>query len=103
MVDVYRQYRTNILQDRSYLTESMGLMAIPSANTGEAMSQGVDFAMDFQKQLSQSWWTSMRANFTYATSEVLNYDEINYPEDQAYRSAEGHSIAQQLYCRTTVH
>ncbi|MDR8392779.1 TonB-dependent receptor [Aliifodinibius sp. S!AR15-10] len=96
VVDVYRQYRTSILQPRTYLTESMGLMAIPSSNYGEAISQGVDFSMDFQKQFSQDWWSSMRANFTYATSEKTKADEINYPQDQAYRSEVGHSIAQRF-------
>lgn len=96
VVDVYRQYRTNILQTRQYLTESMGLMAIPSANTGEAMSEGVDYNMNYQKQISRSWWTSLRANFTYATSEILDYDEINYPNNQLYRSAVGHSVSQRF-------
>lgn len=96
VVDVYRQHRTNILQTRQYLTESMGLMAIPSANTGEAMSQGLDYTMNYQKQINRSWWTSLRANFTYATSEILNYDEINYPDNQLYRSRVGHSISQQF-------
>ncbi len=94
--DVYRQHRTNILLNRSHLGPSMGLMAIPQANTGEALSQGIDLALDYQKQLSQNWWTSMRGNFTYATSEILKYDEIDYPDEMAYRSRVGHSIAQEF-------
>ncbi|WP_265766905.1 TonB-dependent receptor [Fodinibius salsisoli] len=96
VVDVYRRHRTNILQPRSYLNPSMGLMATPSANTGEAQSQGVDVSLDYQKQISKDWWAQMRGNLTYATSEKTKVDEINYPAGMEYRSQEGHSISQRF-------
>ncbi len=92
--DFYRQKRYHILQTRSYIGATMGLLSNPQANTGEAQSQGVDLAINYNKQLSQHLWAKLRATFTYSTSEFLKYDENDYPANESYLSHIGQSLGQ---------
>jgi TonB-linked SusC/RagA family outer membrane protein len=92
--DVFRQRRTNVLQVRSNIGATMGLTAIPATNFGEMESRGLELSMDLNKQISQDWWTQLRSNFTYATSEVTHFDELNYPEELSYRSRIGQNASQ---------
>lgn len=96
IVDAFRQRRSNILQERSNIGSTMGLMVIPAANFGKAESKGVDVSLTYNKQLSQNLWTSLRGNFTYATSKILKFDENIYPENMTYRYKKGQSIARQF-------
>ena len=94
VVDVYKQNRTNILQTRTNIGATMGLTAVPATNFGEIESKGMDVAVTYNKQFSNNWYTQLRGNFTYATNEVLVFDEINYPESMAYRSRIGNNFNQ---------
>ncbi len=94
VADVFRQRRTNILQPRANIGATMGLTAIPTTNFGEMESKGLDFSMDLNQQISQNWWTQLRGNFTYATNEVTQFDELNYPEELHYRSQIGQNASQ---------
>ncbi|WP_210416855.1 SusC/RagA family TonB-linked outer membrane protein [Echinicola soli] len=93
-VDVFEQKRYNILQPRAYLGATMGLMADVSANTGEAMSKGIDATLVYNKSLGRDIWVNLRGNFTYATSEILKIDENTYPDDLQYLSQVGQRIGQ---------
>ncbi|MBA0882949.1 TonB-dependent receptor [Flavobacterium sp. BBQ-18] len=95
VVDIYKQNRTNILQTRTNIGSTMGLTATPAANFGEIESKGMDIAVTYNKQFNNNWYTQLRGNFTYATNKVLVYDEINYPDNMAYRSRIGESFNQQ--------
>ncbi len=92
--DAFQQNRYNILQTRSYIGSTMGLMATPAANTGEAMSKGIDFTLRYNKSLGRDTWVNLRGNFTYATSEILKVDENSYPEELSYLSRVGDRIGQ---------
>ncbi|MDN3667559.1 SusC/RagA family TonB-linked outer membrane protein [Algibacter miyuki] len=95
IVDVFKQNRTNILQTRTNIGSTLGLTAIPATNFGEMDSKGLDASVTFNKQLNDDWYTQLRGNFTYATSEILVYDEVNYPDNMAYRSVISNSATQQ--------
>ncbi|WP_202912374.1 SusC/RagA family TonB-linked outer membrane protein [Sphingobacterium olei] len=95
IMDAFHQKRYNILEDRSFLSATMGLMGgIPQANTAEAESRGLDASVNFNKTLSPNWWTTIRGNFTYATSKILKKDELEYSENMSYLYRTGHSVAQ---------
>ncbi|KDN56618.1 SusC/RagA family TonB-linked outer membrane protein [Flavobacterium seoulense] len=94
VLDVYKQNRTNILQTRTNIGSTMGLTAIPATNFGEIESKGMDLAVTYNKQFNNDWYTQLRGNFTYATNKVLVYDEINYPDELAYRSRIGQNFNQ---------
>lgn len=76
--DFFREYRSNILLERSYIPRTMGLWATPLANLGEAEGKGLDFSVDYSKIFNKDWWMSGRVNFTYATSKYKKYEEPNY-------------------------
>lgn len=92
--DYYTEHRNGILLTRSYMPTSMGLMATPKSNLGEAKASGVDFSLDLQKSFSKDWWITGRLNFTYATSEYTKYEEINYSATP-WRSKVGQPVSQQ--------
>lgn len=94
VLDVYKQNRTNILQQRSVIGSTLGLAAIPSTNFGAAESKGADVSISYNKRFSENWSTNLRGNFTYATSKVLKYDEVNYPPELSYLYRKGQSISQ---------
>ena len=95
IVDAFHQKRYNILEPRSFLSPTMGLMGgTPQANTAEAESKGLDASINYNKSFSQAWWATLRANFTFATSKILKRDELDYPENMSYLYRTGHSVAQ---------
>lgn len=94
VLDVFRQRRSNILQTRSNIGSTIGLTAIPATNFGKVESKGLDFQMNYNKQVNQDFTTSLRANFTYATNKILQYDEILFPEELSYLSVIGDRIGQ---------
>lgn len=94
IVDAYKQTRTNILQARSIIGSTTGLSATPRTNFGSAESKGVDVAVTYNKKFSKNWSTNLRGNFTYATSKILKYDEVEYPSELSYLYRKEQSIAQ---------
>lgn len=95
ILDAYTQNRSNILMVRSYSPGTMGLEASMSANVGKAKSKGLDVSVNYNKSFKNGMWTQLRGNFTYATNEVLVYDEPQYASNEYYRSRVGHPINQQ--------
>jgi TonB-linked SusC/RagA family outer membrane protein len=94
VVDVYKQWRSQILQPKSTVESAAGFSAIPSANYGKAETQGIDVAVNYQRSLNKNAWINVRGTFTYATSKVKVTDEIIFPSDIAYLSRANHSISQ---------
>lgn len=92
-LDYFTEKRTNILMNR-YIPAEMGLSADVRGNVGEAKAYGVDFSIDYNKMLGKEYWIQARANFTYAHSEFVKYEEPNYNENERYRSHVGQSLNQ---------
>jgi hypothetical protein len=93
-LDFYRELRTNILQTRSNIPLEMGLAATPQSNIGEAEGKGIDLSVDYNKSFSKDLWIQLRANYTFAKSKFLVYEEYEY-KDAPWKSHVGYSIAQQ--------
>lgn len=91
--DVYREYRSNILQARQGIPPSLGLLDTPQANVGEAKSRGVDLSMDYNHYFNKDLWAQVRGNFTYATNEVVKFEELAY-RDEPWKSRIGHPVGQ---------
>lgn len=91
-VDAYYERRSNILMQRVYISNTMGLTAPVSANVGVASGRGIDLQMDYNKTFGQAW-LQMRGTFTYAASELLVNEEPNYPASMHYLSRVGQSLA----------
>lgn len=92
IAEYFTEKRDNILMTRSSIPNTMGLTATPRANVGEASGNGVDMTLEYQKSWNKDFWTSARANFTYATNRYDVYEEPEYNEP--WRSRVGLSIKQ---------
>lgn len=92
IAEYFTEKRDNILMTRSSIPNTMGLTATPRANVGEASGKGVDLMLEYQKSWNKDFWTSARANFTYATSRFDVYEEPEYNEP--WRSRVGLSLNQ---------
>lgn len=92
--DYYRELRTGILMNRSYVPSTMGTSAAIKANLGEAFSHGFDASMDINYSFNKDLWIQGRANFTYATTEYRKYEDIDRSETP-WLSKIGQPISQQ--------
>lgn len=90
IAEYFTEKRANILMSRASIPNTMGLTATPRANVGEASGKGVDVMLEYQKVWSKDFWSSARANFTYATSKYEVYEEPEYREP--WRSRVGYSL-----------
>jgi TonB-linked SusC/RagA family outer membrane protein len=93
--DIWNEHRTNILQTRADIAIDMGLWATPKVNVGEAKGQGVDVSVDYNHSIGKDWWITGRANFTYAHSEYLYYEEPDFvSQGLPWRSKKGRTTTQ---------
>jgi TonB-linked SusC/RagA family outer membrane protein len=77
MLDVYHEYRKNILMSRANIPTTMGLQATPASNVGEASARGIDVSLDYNHSFNKNWWITGRLNFTYATSRFEVYEDVD--------------------------
>ena len=80
--DYFREDRSKILMDRSFIPTTMGLEASVRANVGEAASHGVDLSVNYNHWFNNKIWLQGYGNFTYATSEFKVADEPDYAGGQ---------------------
>jgi TonB-linked SusC/RagA family outer membrane protein len=92
--DVYKQVRSNILMTRTATPATMGLSVQPQANIGKAEGKGIDLSVDYKQSFARTLWLQARANFTYAASKFLIYEEYDY-KNEPWKSHVGYSINQQ--------
>lgn len=94
-VDAYQKRTSNILQVRSGIPTTMGLLAAASANVGISESKGIDFQTDYSKAF-RNGWVQVRGTFTYATNKIVKYDEPTYPASLAHLYRVGHSSGEMM-------
>lgn len=93
IADVFSEVRKDILMTRASIPTTMGLSAPIRANVGEASGRGTDISIDYSNSFSNGFWIQGRANFTYARSKYLVYEEPIY-ENEWWKSRIGRSIHQ---------
>lgn len=91
--DYFKEHRTNILQDRAYITATMGLQAVPQANIGEVSGSGFEVSVNYSQSFNNNLWASFMGNFTYATAKYLVYEEPSY-KDTPWLRHEGQKVGQ---------
>ncbi|MDR3246999.1 MAG: TonB-dependent receptor [Prevotellaceae bacterium] len=93
-VDYFRENRSKILQERSFIPTLMGLQGeAPSSNVGKANGAGVDISVDYSKTFNKDIWAVLRGNFTYASSKYEVFEEPDYL-DTPWRQHKGQKISQ---------
>ncbi|WP_313533614.1 SusC/RagA family TonB-linked outer membrane protein [Sphingobacterium athyrii] len=80
ITEVYKNYKSDILQDRANIPTTMGLEAGINANIGKVESQGIEFSLDGKHNFSNDLWISSIANFTFAKNKYTQYEEPDYNE-----------------------
>lgn len=90
VVDIFKDVRSGIYQQRRSVPEEMGLVSLPWANVGKMKSWGLDGHISYTQPIDpsdRSKYVVIRANFTHSKNEVIDYEEDikKYP----YQSAIG--------------
>lgn len=93
VLEYYTEKREKILQKRESIPASMGLYAVQFGNIGKAKGHGIDLSLDYNKSFNKNVWVQGRANLTYAKSEYVDYEQLDYPS-QWGNTRIGNSIAQ---------
>ena len=93
LMDFFSDTRENILQTRSDIPKSMGLVTTPQANVGVAQGHGFEAELKYQKNFTQDIYLVTNGNFTYATSKYKVYEEPDY-SDAEWRSRIGRKLSQ---------
>lgn len=78
-VDVYREMRNKIFQQRKTVPSTVGVGSIPIyANIDRVVNKGIDLSLNYHKQFNKDLFISARGTFTYARNVVKYYDEPSY-------------------------
>jgi TonB-linked SusC/RagA family outer membrane protein len=80
-VDFFKDLRDKIYETRQSFPATAGFEREIQGNSGKVASQGFDASIDLQHSFNKDFWMTGRMNFTYATNEILERDEKNYPYD----------------------
>jgi len=88
--EIYKNYKSDILQERNDIPTTMGLESKISANIGKVESQGIEFSLDGKHNFNRDLWISSIANFTFAKNKYTQFEEPDY--DERYRLHKGVSI-----------
>lgn len=89
-IDYFRETRDGIFMTRNYLPQIIGVSNSqqPSANIGKVRSTGVDGNIAYTEKIGQVNLT-VRGNFTYSKSKILEYDEqyshYSYSRNSGFR------------------
>lgn len=78
-IDYFTESRSNIYMLREYIPASMGLTASVASNIGKAESHGIDGSIDYKVSVNKDIWITSRINFTYATNQIIENGEPQYP------------------------
>ena len=73
-LDFWKDWRDGIFQERQNIPLYVGLMAMPWGNVGKMESWGSEGNVSFFHQLSKDIDFTIRANYTYATNKVTNWE-----------------------------
>lgn len=93
LADYFYEKRKNILQTRSDIPTTVGLVTIPQANVGVAEGSGAEVELKYQKSFNKDLWLIVSGNFTYAASKYKQLEEPNY-DDAPWKSKVGKKLSQ---------
>jgi TonB-linked SusC/RagA family outer membrane protein len=76
VLDVFREIRSNIFQEKQSIPNYFGTAATKVyGNLAKVKNSGFDLAVDYGKKFSEDLSVEFKATFTYAHNVVLEYDE----------------------------
>lgn len=75
VVDVFKEKRDDIFMQRKNVPGSAGFNKSVWANFGKVDNAGFDMSLNVNHQFSKDWFVSAMANYTYAHSKIVEFDE----------------------------
>jgi TonB-linked SusC/RagA family outer membrane protein len=76
VLDVFREIRSNIFQEKQSIPNYFGTAATKVyGNLAKVQNSGLDLAVDYGKKVNDDLSVEFKATFTYAHNVVLEYDE----------------------------
>ena len=75
VVDIFRDKRDGIYQERQLIPEYAGLQKMPYGNVGKMVSYGSDGNISFTQRINKDMSFTLRGNFTYSANEVQNWEQ----------------------------
>lgn len=96
-IDAFREIRRDIFMSRSGTIPNFLGMSQASiyGNMGKMKNQGLDFSIDYNKQVNKDFFLSVKGTFTYAHNTILERDEPDFLEYPNLSSI-GYSMGQHL-------
>lgn len=81
VVDIFKDQRNGIFQQRVQVPEYVGVISNPYANVGKMMSCGADGNISYSTNLTKDFGLTLRGNFTYSKNKVQNWEDVykEYP------------------------
>ncbi|KAA6338491.1 TonB-dependent receptor SusC [termite gut metagenome] len=81
VVDIFKDQRDGIFQQRVQVPKYVGLVSMPFGNVGKMQSYGTDGNVSYMQNISKDMNFTIRGNFTYSKNNVQNWEEANpkYP------------------------
>ncbi|GHU91228.1 SusC/RagA family TonB-linked outer membrane protein [Bacteroidia bacterium] len=74
-IDFFKDQRDGIFQRRANIPSYVGLIEMPFGNVGKMKSWGSDGNISFMQNLNKDMSFTVRANYTYSTNEVQNWEQ----------------------------
>ncbi len=80
--EYFSEHRSNILQSRADIPNTMGLGAVTQyASIGEASNRGIDGNLTWNLRFRNHFTMKLMGNLTYSRSKYLKYEQIDYGLD----------------------
>lgn len=80
-VDIFRDTRDHIFQDRVTLPQFVGMVSIPKSNVGRMHSYGSDGNFEFFHQINKDMNFTVRGNYTLSQNIIDYFEENKLPYD----------------------
>lgn len=74
-VDIFKDLRDGIFQERQLMPVEVGVVSKPFVNVGKMRSQGFDGNIYYSFNATSDLKVTTRANFTYAEGKVVHWDQ----------------------------
>jgi TonB-linked SusC/RagA family outer membrane protein len=91
--DVFKERREDIFMQRSIVPAQAGFITVPWANFGVVDNAGFELQATFNKKITDDWFVSFLATYTYANNEIVEIDEAEATKQRAWRSETGRPIS----------
>ena len=74
-LEFFKEHRTGIFLQRATIPDYCGFIEMPYANLGVVDNKGIDFNMEYNKQLGSQTYLTLRGNLTWNEDRIVEDDQ----------------------------